>query len=550
MNYFKEGKTEYRFFLLLLLLGVVLFIHPEKSLAANTKEDETYSDNGNIMVGGNWITPHAVHGQYVNIVVPIVNMGQTAVTDIIVTPVIDVSSAAFPFEIEKSNYSVELDVLEGEESGLSAFDRRREVTYSFKTREDVTNGYKSIKFKVQYVTENKERLYTELPVYVFTEGAPGAATDGEEEKGSLSTPRVIVAGFTTNPETVNAGTDFTLTLHIKNTSLRTSVSNVEFEIAAATEGKDEATSAPAFLPVSGSNTIFVNQIPAGSSTDISMDMTAKADLAQKPYVVNVSMVYEDENYKPYEASTSVSIPVKQVSRMEISEPEILPSDIEVGSQANIMFSVYNTGKTKLYNVTVRFEGDSISGGDTFLGNLESGATGNVDVMVTGEQATMDEGMIKTVISYEDETGAVTTAEKEFSLFVSEAYYGDPMINEIMPGEDMPGEGDGMQGKKPSVKVVIIVSLLAAVFIGVVLIVLLVKRKKKKKKQKELEELEKAIEEETREEKAAEETREENTDEKSAVEGKTREEKADEKKTDEKRKGSIAGEGARENFKKR
>lgn len=496
MNYFKKIIGEHHIFLLLLLLGAVFFINPIQSLADNTEEE--YSDDGNIMIGGNWTTPYAVHGQYVNIVVPVVNMGQTAVTDIIVTPIVDVSSSSFPFEIEKSNYSVELDVLEGEKSGLSAFDRRREVTYTLKTREDVTNGYKSIKFKVQYVTENKERLYTELPVYVYTEGAPGAATDGEDEKGASSTPRVIVAGYTTNPETVHAGTDFTLTLHIQNTSSRTAVSNVEFEIAAATEGKDEATSAPAFLPVSGSNTIFVNQIPAGSSTDISIDMSAKADLAQKPYVVNVSMLYEDEQYKSYEASTSVSVPVKQVSRMEISEPEVLPSSIEVGSQANIMFSVYNTGKTKLYNVTVKFTGDSISGGDSFLGNLESGATGNVDVMVNGEQPTMDDGTVKVLISYEDETGAVTEAEKEFNLFVSEAYYGDPMPDITGPEEGLPGEGENGQGGKPSIKI-IIAAVLAVAGGGIVLAVLFVKRKKKKKKQKELEELEKSIDEEKKEE---------------------------------------------------
>ena len=43
----------------------------------------------------------------------------------------------------------------------------------------------------------------------------------------------------------------------------------------------------------------------------------------------------------------------------------------------IMFDVYNTGKTTLYNVWVKFEGDSISGGDSFLGTISSGATGPV-----------------------------------------------------------------------------------------------------------------------------------------------------------------------------
>lgn len=466
-------------------------------------EDEiigTYTTDGNIMIGGNWVTPTCVYGQQVNVVVPLVNMGKKAVTKLIVTPIVDSSSTTFPFEIEKSNYSVQLDTLLGEECGLNAFDRRQEVTYTFKTRADVTNGYKSIKFRVQYVDQQGNFKYTELPVYVYTQGAPGASTDGEEEKTSKSTPRVIVSGFTTNPEVVQAGDNFTLTLHIKNTSARTAVSNVEFNIEAVTEGKDEATTAPAFLPVSGSNTIFVNSIPAGGSTDISMDLSAKADLAQKPYVVKVSMQYEDDKVNPFTTETSVSIPVKQESRMEVSEPEVMPNSIEVGSQSNVMFSIYNTGKTKLYNVSVKFAADSVSGGDAFVGNLESGATGNVDVMVNGAQATLDDGKVKINITYEDETGAPTTIEKEIELFVNEMPVMDPgMMGEdgmieggMIGGEEMPSEG----GQNSKMTVIWIIGGIAAVIVIAVIVIVVIKKKSKKKKEaQELEELEKSIEEE-------------------------------------------------------
>ena len=53
----------------------------------------------------------------------------------------------------------------------------------------------------------------------------------------------------------------------------------------------------------------------------------------------------------------------------------------VGEQSNVMFQIYNTGKTTLYNVQVKFEADSVEGGDTFIGNLAPDATGNVDAMV-------------------------------------------------------------------------------------------------------------------------------------------------------------------------
>lgn len=68
------------------------------------------------------------------------------------------------------------------------------------------------------------------------------------------------------------------------------------------------------------------------------------DLAQKPYAIDVNMSYEDEHVNAYTNKASVSIPVKQAARVDMSEPEVNPSSIEVGSEANIMFSIYNPGK--------------------------------------------------------------------------------------------------------------------------------------------------------------------------------------------------------------
>ena len=75
---------------------------------------------------------------------------------------------------------------------------------------------------------------------VYSGGGSGSSSDG-------SVPRVIVTGFDTNPAEVHAGSDFTLTIHLKNTSKKTKVQNMLFELEAPTEGTDEQTSAPACL---------------------------------------------------------------------------------------------------------------------------------------------------------------------------------------------------------------------------------------------------------------------------------------------------------------
>ena len=430
-----------------------------------------------LMVGGSWVTPVADAGEAVSIVLPVVNMGKTMVTNAVVTPALSTDTASWPFEITSSNYSQTIADLPGTDTGMSDRDRRRELTWNLKTRSDVGNGYQKLSFNVIYRDSDGNSQSTTLDTYIQLKGTAGVGADGK-----ASVPRVIVTGFETNPEDVHAGESFVLTLHLKNTSTATSVNNMIFEIVAAVEGKDEDTTYAAFLPTAGSSTIFVDRMEKNGTKDIQIEMEAKADLTQKPYAVDVNMSYEDEHVNAYTSKSSVSIPVKQAARVDVSEPEVMPASIEVGSESNIMFNIYNMGKTKLYNVQVKTDSENLSGGDTFVGNLDSGATGAVDIYVTGQSATMDDGMVKLLISYEDETGESTVIEKEVSLFVTESMMEDfPMDDSMMDGDMMGEEGTG--GKGGTYAAIVIGVILLAVIAGAVFYT----KRKKKKEQMSLEE---------------------------------------------------------------
>lgn len=427
-----------------------------------------------LMVGGTWVTPVANAGQEVSIVLPVVNMGKTNVTNAVVTPVLSTDTATWPFEITQSGYSQTIADLPGTDTGMSDMDRRRELTWNLKTRSDVGNGYQKISFDVRYFASDGSSQTTTLDTYIQTSGTAGVSADGK-----ASVPRVIVTGFETDPETVHAGESFMLTLHLKNTSTATSVNNMLFEFDAAVEGKDSETTYESFLPTAGSNTVFVDRMEKNGTKDIQIEMEARSDLAQKPYAIDVNMSYEDEHVNAYTNKASVSVPVKQAARVDMSDPEVNPSSIEVGSEANIMFSIYNLGKTKLYNVKVSADSEFVSAGDAFVGNLDSGATGSVDMYVNGLAPTTDDGTVKLNISYEDETGEATVIEKDVSLFVTEPVANDEMGMDDMPMEDQTGTGGGVGKAVP----VIVVFLLAAG--GVAVIVGL--KKKKLKEQKKLEE---------------------------------------------------------------
>lgn len=428
-----------------------------------------------LAVGNLYDSPVAKYGEGVVLILPILNLGEETLTNVIVTPVISNTVKEWPFEISRTGYAEEIAQIPGSHTMEEAYANHGEVRYALATRQDVLTGYYKLDFDIVYEREGKPEK-AQLSTYIKVIGKEDSGSiDEEEEDDKRSTPRIIVTGFETEPAEVYAGSTFMLTIHVKNTSARTAVSNIEFDLKAAEEGEDDKTLYASFLPTSGSNTIYVPSIPSGGETKLQIEMTAKADLVQKPYAIDMTMKYEDSEYNPYENMTSLSVPVKQLSRVEYSAAEVLPESVTVGGQANVMFSIYNTGKTTLYNVKVRFEDDSVSGGDCYVGKMESGATGNVDTMLTGQAATTGDGTIRTIISYENDAGEVTEVETQIPLWVEEEIMEDPsyMQEEFMEEE----EGGGF----PVIPAVI----LAAVFAAALVIVLVIRQRKKRKAQKEL-----------------------------------------------------------------
>ena len=421
-------------------------------------------------------------------------------------------AGAWPFVKDWKQYSEKIDSVENGES--------KSVSFDFTRREGAKKNNYTIPFSV-YVQGSDDAIVTDT-IFVYAKNetvtpdptpgdnsqnqgdagngsAAGSGSDGADmnvaaDDGAVaysgggsrsggsssdgSVPRVIVTGFDTNPPEVHAGSDFTLTIHLKNTSKKTKVQNMLFELQAPTEGTDEQTSAPAFLPTSGSNSIYLNGIKADGTADISITLNAKADLLQKPYSINLSMKYEDSQATQIESSSSISIPVKQDARFEFSEFEISPQTIEVGGEANVMCSLYNLGRIKLYNAKARFEGNGIKKQEIFIGNVEAGATGSIDAMLKGEKVTNGNSKITMTLSYEDESGNISETTKDFELEVTEAVDDSDMYM------NTDGDVDAGSSGFPVVPVVVVIVIIA----GAVAAVVFVKKKKKKQMLNEEEEL--------------------------------------------------------------
>ncbi|MDE5823436.1 MAG: hypothetical protein K2H91_01950, partial [Lachnospiraceae bacterium] len=146
--------------------------------------------------------------------------------------------------------------------------------------------------------------------------------------------------------------------------------------------------------------------------------------------------------------------------------------------SNVMFSIFNTGKTTLFNVKVTYESETVDSGITYLGNIAPGNTGNVDSMLTGIAPDMGEGIVKAVVTYEDEAGNESRYEKDLNLYVYEMTFDDGMMDDF-PMEPMEDETD-----QKGIPLIAIIGIIAAVVVVAVIIVVIISKKRKAKKHKE------------------------------------------------------------------
>lgn len=327
--------------------------------------------------------------------------------------------AVYPFEIREQSYlSDPQQVTAGSTISLSV--------PSLRVRGDAAVGYYDLAVYLYYTPQNGQPE-TQTGVFRVFVGPPSGSGAASTETTHI--PKVIISGFTTNPAEVVAGEDFTLSVTFKNTSDSVSVSNMK-----------AALTSEVFNPVSGSSTLFVESLPPGSTKAMSIKLHAKADAAPGSYNVSFALNYDvgvqTKDNAPVTDTEVVAIPVKQVPKVQVSTMQVVPSDIYVGNDVNIMTSVNNTGKSTLYNVSAKItdENGLFTLGEQYLGNLQSGASGAVDLYITPQSA--GSTSIQLNVSYEDEDGNVynATQKVEASVMEKETVMPDFPVEPVEPAD--------------------------------------------------------------------------------------------------------------------
>ena len=414
--------------------------------------------------------PAGKFGETVSIALPFVNWGTVDATDVTVSLVVVNDETLYPFEITRTSHTYRFDkplpATRTPDQTIIKQNQRFATFYNLKLRENVKSGYYPLRFVINYAG-NTAPQPIERYTYIKVTGDPklfdppsdqepdaivpsdiptdfggggyyGGGGDGSD--GPASTPRLMISSFHTEPATVMAGETFKIVTTLRNTSTKTDISNIQVSFKGA-----EGT----FLPTSGSSSIYVPSIAKEESATVEIEMQSPATLEQKAYSVSINMAYENDKAAQLSAEDMISIPVRQQSRIDFSETQIMPEFIQIGSDANLMFSIYNKGKSTLYNVTVEFPEDSpVQSPSFFAGNMEAGTAKDVDMMVTGLAPLMEpDGLVIQVI-YEDDAGNETVVERNASLFIEppmEEFNVEPMDGVMFDefGNEIAFAPDGM-----------------------------------------------------------------------------------------------------------
>jgi len=257
---------------------------------------------------------------------------------------------------------------------------------------------------------------------------------------AYATPRLVVTGADIQGGSVKAGDDFSMVIHLKNESTYKLV-NISLKISS--DDNQIITS-------SGSDSIYVEEIPREEEMDITVDLKTRGNLEQKNYSVKVEYTYEDSSWDTYSDSATVTVPVVQESKASITEKRLTKTEIDVNGKTSLSFKINNTGKGSIYNVTSEITGDNITDISTYSGTIAVGESGTVDLSLTGVKA--GEGKINVKVTYEDAEGMTGTVSDTFDITVKE-----PVVETVV--EEAPQANNTM--------------LIAGVVIAVLLLIIIV-----------------------------------------------------------------------------
>ena len=387
-------------------------------------------------------------GETKTITVYIQNAGTTAMRD----PILTLKSSGSLLIMGSQDYMLD-DIRAGRDTA---------VTVTVKAPDKIESQMQTIDASLSFYYDNGTQLTGGSASGSVNVLSTVTKDTKDEETIASPTPIVILSKYNYGGSSVAAGSSTNLSFSFTNTSKTIKIENV---MVTVTGGQD--------LMLNGStNTFYFESVAASGSKTVTVPMKAAQLISASAQDVKIDVTYEyvDQNArKSGNATLSLSVPLYQPDRFELSEPKISYTGY-VGEETSLTIDYVNKGKSAINNVEATISGD-IDSPTPYqrVGTIDGGKNGTIAFAVTPQLE--GENQVKIVITYEDSNG--NTKERVFEATVEAMAY-EPTD----PGMDDPGMIDPEPASTFPWKYVIIAVVAALI---VLLIVLRIRKKKAKQK---------------------------------------------------------------------
>lgn len=208
-----------------------------------------------------------------------------------------------------------------------------------------------------------------------------------------STPRVMLVDYSFSVEKIYAGDSFTLDFTLKNTAWY-EVRNLKCTVV-SDNGE--------IIPIKNAGTGYVEKIPGEETVEFSFELETLKNLDEKTYKLTILTEYEDWDGS-YEVKDTIYVPVSLDTEIVVSDIYIAEENIYLGDNIEVLATVNNTGAGKIYKVMATAEGDHIDTGTAYIGNIDPGKNGNVDIIVKTKALKQSGSTNNLIVTYENLDG--------------------------------------------------------------------------------------------------------------------------------------------------
>ena len=251
-------------------------------------------------------------------------------------------------------------------------------------------------------------------------------TDGKVDKPVVSQvdtptaePVVYISKTVIEPEAIQAGESFTMTVTLKNSITTKFVRNMLVTVDTGNVQIDLEED---------SNIFPVDRIDAGGEVELTVHFSTDTSLPSGKYPITFSFKYDSSKTLNLSSTGASVVEIKQPANMELVMPRFSTS-VSAGETVPMSFQVMNMGRSAMYNVRCVVSGFGFAPSNTgYIGTMEAGTSANtkVDLYIiplnasegneNGSQYGATTGTVTLI--YEDEAGQEYQQETTFDTTVN------------------------------------------------------------------------------------------------------------------------------------